>query len=225
MRFLRAFVVLCLCVSATGADGSGCSFVTQTSAATSPGSLDVEITADDKDDPIDGEIPVHMLFRLDGKIAEFAAGETVTCNGVSLTYAGLFGYSGSVPQVAPGGAYEFVYTRKGTAIKILLTAPERPRFTSPLTGTRVQRSNNLRITYVAAGDESIVGYAGDSTTGQEGSAQPDSGTYTGLDVTKLKAGPGSIGLIRKIVGTPLRTGFKSAHTTYRVSSSIDITWF
>jgi hypothetical protein len=225
IRFLYVVAAVCLCISTGGADTSFCVQGGKViSVDTSPGNLEVTIEVDDRAEPAEGEIAVHMRFDTPQGSVDFQSGETVTCNEVALSYDGPRGYSGLVPQVAPGDNYTFVYTRDGKPAKIIVPALQRPVLTNPTVGAAVQRSSSLNISYVAAQGDSICVRADDGIMQTEGLPQADSGTYTQLNVSRLKSGPGSIELTRTVRGTPPRNGFKSVLSKYQVSSSIDINW-
>jgi hypothetical protein len=102
--------------------------------------------------------------------------------------------------------------------------PERPVFISPTEGDPVTLSKNLTITYMQGTGTGVHAGAGDGVTGIAGDTEPDSGVYTSLDVSPLRAGPGSLLLTRKFEGTASGTAFQSVHTTYQSSSAITVTW-
>ncbi len=186
--------------------------------------LDLNISIIDTDaSPSDGKVPIIVQFFLNGTYVQLASNATVTCNGVTLTFGGL-GYAERVPLVSVGGTYNCAHTRNGVSTNVSVTVPPRPIFTSPSQGASVARSSNLTITYVAGSGSGVRGSAGDGSTGLGGNREPDNGTYTGLDVSSLKAGPGSIGLTREFTLTPSGTGFKSVKISYSSGSDIKITW-
>jgi hypothetical protein len=192
---------------------------------TSPGALDVRISVLDIY-PNQNDLAVIMQFLSGGNVVKFVNGETVTCNNVALSYNGLTsGYAGRVTQVAPGGKYRFVYTRSGTQTTVEVTAPPRPAILTPAANAQVPRTTNLTITYTSAGGAAVRGGASDasSSAGNPGE-QSDNGTYTGLDVSSLKAGPGLVSLTRILRSTDTSTAFKSVAVEYDVSSEIPVTW-
>ncbi len=192
---------------------------------TSPGALDVRISVLDVY-PNQNDLAVVMQFLSGGKVVKFATGETVTCDNVALSFNGLTsGYAGRVPQLAPGGKFQFVYTRSGTQTTVAVTAPPRPAILTPAANANVPRTTSLTITYTPAGGAAVRGSASDASAsaGSPGE-QPDSGQYTGLDVTSLKAGPGSVGLTRILRYTDTSTAFKSVAVEYTVSSDRPVTW-
>lgn len=163
-------------------------------------------------------------FLLNGSLVQFGGNVSVTCNGVALVWNGL-GYAGNVPVVPSGGTYTLVYTRNGSSTSMALIAPPHPTVTSPGSGATVARSTNLTITYVADGGSGIRGGAGDSSTGLGGNSEPDTGTYTGLNVSQLHAGPGSVNITRDFSPTVNGTGFKSAKGKISVNSAeVPVTW-
>src|SRR6266513_4618703 len=91
---------------------SSCNDPWVTPADTSAGALDVKASVIDIPNSSDGKNIVVMQFFSGGKTVKFAAGETVSCNGVPLHLNGLlFGYAERVLIVPVGGNYHFVYTR------------------------------------------------------------------------------------------------------------------
>lgn len=194
-------------------------------ADTSPGALDVKVSVLDTDAQ-QNTLAVVMQFFSGGSVAQFSGGETVTCNNVTLTFNGLVcGYAGRVPLLAPGGTYRFAYTRNGTQTAVDVTAPPRPAILTPPANATVARTTNLTIAYSAGGAAAVRGSASDGSTGLGGPGeQPDNGTYTGLDVSSLKAGPGSIGLTRILRFAQSGTAFKTAAVEYNVSADRPVTW-
>lgn len=186
--------------------------------------LDVNISIINTEaSPSDGKIPIIVQFFLNGTYVQLASNATVTCNGVTPTFGGL-GYADRVPLVPVGGTYNCTHTRNGIITNVSVAVPLRPVFISPTQGATVARSSNLTITYVAGSSSGVRGSAGDGSTGLGGNLETDNGTYTGFNVSSLKAGPGSIGLTREFTFTPSGTGFKSVKISYSSGSDIKITW-
>jgi len=186
-------------------------------------SLDVTIgVLDTTQNSSDGKVPVVVQFLLNGALVQFGSNAQVTCNGVTLAFNGL-GNAGRVPMVPPGGTYTVSYIHGGTTTAAVV-APARPVITSPAANSTVTRTNNLTISYVADGGVGVRPSAGDGSTGMSGSQQPDNGTATGLNVTSLHPGAGSVGLVREIKGPIGGTGFKSATSDYSVGIDEKVTW-
>jgi hypothetical protein len=186
--------------------------------------LDVKIAVlDTSQTPSDGKVPIVVQFVNAGRFVQLASNAAVTCNGVAMSFNGL-GYAARVPLVAVGGTYQCAHARNGQTTSASVTVPPRPVFVSPTQNASVARSTSLTITYVADSGTGMRASAGDGTTGLSGNVQPDNGTYTGFDVSTLKAGPGSIGLTRELKFTPSGTGFKSAEVTYSSGADINVTW-
>jgi hypothetical protein len=197
-----------------------------TPSDTSPANLDVSISVLDVDpNPSDHKVPVVVQFLFQGSLVQFNAGETVTCNGVSLTFNGL-GYAERVPIQSPGATYSFVYTRNGVNTNVNVPVPQRPLMLTPQNGATVPRTNSLTVTYVADSGSGIEAAASDGATGLGSQGvQPDNGTYSGFNVSQLKAGPGTISITRKFNTTPGGTGFKSAKVSYDCASQNHaVTW-
>jgi len=197
-----------------------------TPADTSAGALDVKASVIDLPGSSDGKNVVVMQFFSGGKPVKFAGGETVTCNGVTLTLNELlFGYAERVPIVPVGGTYHFVYTRSGTPTSLDLTVPARVVFTSPTAGATVTRNSNSTINYVADGGSGInASGSGPAGNLNRNVFQPDNGTYTGLDTTSFGAGAGELSLERRFEGAISGTAFHSASRQYDSWSSINVTW-
>lgn len=173
--------------------------------------------------PSDGKVPVIVTFQQAGKPVQLAGSNTVTCNGVALTWNGL-GYAARVPIVTAGGDLAVAHARAGVTTPVHVTVPSRPQVTSPTAGASLPRTTSLTITYVAAASAGVRPGAGDGATGLGGNEQPDTGTAT-LDVSQLKAGPGTVSVQRRLVASPSGTGFAGVATTYSISSvSIPVTW-
>lgn len=197
---------------------------TVTPADTSAGKLDVRISVIGSG-ASGSTLPVVMQFLSNGSAVQFTAGETVSCNGVTLDFNGLVvAYAGRAPVLPPGGTYTFVYKRMGTNTSVVVTVPPNPVILTPAVGATVIRTASLTLTYVPDSGASIRGGAGDPATGLSGNTQPDTGTYTGLNVTSMKPGPGTVDIVREFVLSPLSTGFKSAQTTYDASGTNAVTW-
>lgn len=224
VRVIRFSLFLGLFAGLLSCNPSSCNPVTP--ANTSPGALDVKIDFVDEPTTSDGKNLVAIQFLSGGSVVQFGNGETVSCNGVMLTYNGLvFAYAGRVPIQPVGGAYTFVYTRSGVNTTVALSVPPRPVFTSPASGATVARSNSLTIQYVAGMGTGVDAGASDGSTGiQRNVYEPDNGTYTGLDVSSLHVGTGTLSLTRKFDNMPSGTGFHSVQTTYRSVGNIAVVW-
>ena len=186
--------------------------------------LTATVTVVDVDEtPSDGKVPIVIQFFKAGKYVQLASGATVTCNGVNLPLGGL-GYAERVPIVAPGGSYNCLHSRAAVNSPINITVPARPVITAPAAGSTVTRSNNLTINYAADGGSGIRGGGGTSSTSQGHDLQNDTGTYTGLDVSGLGAGPGTVYITREFTSNIPGTGFISVELKYSSSKSINVTW-
>jgi hypothetical protein len=185
--------------------------------------LDVKITVIDvTENPSDGKVPVVMQFFLNGKYVKLAAGVSVTCNGVALTDNGI-GSAERVPLLSPGNQYVFRHVRNGTTTVVNVTASPRPVINAPAQNATVTRSSSLTINYVAGTGTGIRGGGSDPSTGLSGTVQADNGTYTGLNVSSLKAGPGTISITRESKNN-MSTGFKSTEINYSSGKSHNVTW-
>lgn len=174
--------------------------------------------------PSDGKVAVVMQFFDAGKFVKLGSNATVTCNGVTLVDHGL-GPAERVPLQPVGGTYVFQHSRNGVNATVSVTAPARPVFQPPtVTGATLPRTSNLVIHYVPGGGTSVRGSASDGTNSKNNN-QPDDGTHEGMDVSAFNAGPGTLGIVRKLDNNHSGGGgFASAESEYSVGSRINITW-
>jgi hypothetical protein len=181
------------------------------------------LVVDTQQNPPDGKAPIVVQFLYNGQVVELASSTNVTCNGIAMSWNGL-GYAERVPLVTPGGSYACSHIRAGVTTTVSVTAQPRPGITSPAQGATLSRATPLTVTYAPGGGTGVRAGAGDGSTGLSGNTQPDNGTYTGLNVSTLKAGPGSVDLVRESTPTPSGTGFVSAEAQYSSGFAITVTW-
>ena len=178
--------------------------------------LTIEPTIDDEDSaPADGKVPVVVQFFEGNEFVKFSSA-TLTINGVVVPY-GSMGYAARVPIVAAGNSMTFTYIRAGTTTQFNYRVPPRPTVTSPTTNQVVARSANLVITYVSANGQAVRPLASDTSLGATGVDQTDTGMAF-IDVTGLRSGAGTVGVVRRYVTTPPGSGFQSAAVTYAIAS-------
>lgn len=177
---------------------------------------------DTEANPSDGKVPIVIQFFSNGTFVQLAGSASVACNGNVMPWNGL-GYAARVPVVAPGGAYTCTHVRLGVTSSLSVTVPTRPVILSPAQGASVSRSASVVVTYVSDAGTGVRVSAGDASTGLGGNAQPDNGSGS-VDVSSLKAGPGSIGVVREFTFTSAGGGFQSATIVYSSGSDIDVTW-
>jgi hypothetical protein len=190
------------------------------------GDLAVGIHVIDTDaHPSDGKVPIFVQFFRAGTFVQLAGNATVTCNNVTMTWNGL-GYAERVPAVPIGSTYACVHRRNNVSSTATLTVPPRPTFITPGNGSTVPRSTNLTIGYVADGGVGMRATAGDGASAQGGAhePQPDNGTFTDLDTTGMRAGPGSVSLVRELSLSGVGPAFQSVTVTYRSGAQIQVTW-
>ncbi len=187
--------------------------------------LDVKLVIlDTTANPSGNMVPVAAQISFDGAVSQLGGGASVACNGVALGWNGLLGsYAGDVTLAS---SFSFAHTRNGVTTTATVTAPAaRPQILSPAPGAVVTRSTSLTLMYQQASSDGVRGLASDGTTGVDGNVQADNGRYTGLDVTRLHPGPGTVGLTREITGTLNGTGFQSATSDYTIGSpDVHVTW-
>lgn len=187
--------------------------------------LDVKISVlDFEPSPDDGKVPVIVQFFSEGKFIQLAPGATVTCNGITMPWAGLW-YAERIPLVAAGGTYTVRHTRAGIATNVSVNVPARPVITSPAAGATVTRTSNLTINYVAgSGSATVKGSAGQGQDkSASGNAQPDDGSYEGLNVSSFGVGAGTVSISRERKTNP-PSGFKSVEVTYSVGNRRNVIW-
>jgi hypothetical protein len=177
---------------------------------------------DTESSPSDGKIPIVIQFFSADVFVELAGSTAISCNGVAMPWNGL-GYAARIPLVAAGGTYDCRHVRSGVTASMLIIVPARPAILSPGAGASVARSASLAVTYVPGGGSGVRISAGDPSTGLGGNLEPDDGSGT-VDVSSLKAGPGSIGIVRESTFTPGGSGFQSASVAYSSGSRITVTW-
>lgn len=182
---------------------------------------------------------IHMKFFDDNNnFIEFAAGETIACNGRFLAFhdTNLLGlhvssYIGQVPISPVGARYTCVYTIPDGAKATILVLSRRPLvFVSPTPGARVtipKTTHQLAITYAQADGNSITGSAQDSTTQEAlGQSEQDAGTYIldSPDFSTFTPGAGTLSLTREWTSTPSNTGFQAVHVAYDFTSTVQVQW-
>lgn len=221
---MRSLLLATSLLLLSSANHCGDPYVTPTD--TSAGNLDVKAVVVDSPHSTDGKNIVVMQFSFGGKPVRFADGETITCNGVTLSLNSLvFGYAERVPMVSVGGTYHFVYTSGAVSTPIDLTVPSRVVFTSPVAGATVARSNNMTIQYLADGGTGVDASGSGPSGGLSRNVfEPDNGTYTGMNSSTFGVGAGELSLTRRFESSPGGTGFHSAKTQYDSISSIAVTW-
>jgi hypothetical protein len=220
-RIIHVALRICAAIGAVGCYNSATSIeivdVAASELAIRPSIIDSDPA------PSDGKVPVVVQFTRGNAFVQLAASNTVTCNGVALSWNGL-GYAERVPIVPAGGSLAVVYARAGVSTQVSVAVPVRPAVTSPASGAVLPRTPSLAIGYPAASSAGIRPGASDGATGLSGAEQPDTGTAT-LDVSKLRAGPGTVDISRRIVTSSAGAGFASVQITYSISSpAIHVTW-
>ncbi len=187
--------------------------------------LDVTFNVLDTDsNPSDGMVPIIVDVRVDGALVAIAATSTFTCDSVPLADTAL-GYAARVPLVEPGGDYTFAFTRQGVVTTVAIPAQTRPVITAPTGGASVTRSTSLSIAYGPGGGKSIVGFAAAGASTVLGTAEADTGAYTGFDVSTLTAGSGTLAVQRTLEVDLSGTGFQAAHQVLTTSSDdVPVVW-
>lgn len=181
------------------------------------GQLSIEPSIVDSDAaPADGKVPVVVQFFQQNEPVKLASG-TVSVNGVTLPW-GTAGYTARVPIVPPGSSLVFAYTHAGTTVQFPYQVPPRPTVVMPMVNDTVVRTLNLMITYVSSNSFGVRPIATDASgTGVAGGLQSDTGMAF-IDVSGMRPGQGSVGVLRHVVTTPPDNMFESATVTYDITS-------
>lgn len=203
-----------------------------------PGTLHVEITIRQESPTGTSASIAVKFFDANSNFIEFAAGETIACNGTFLAFhddafLGLHvdAYTGQVPMLPAGAHYTCVYTiPDGTKATILVPAQKPLVLLSPKPGATLaipKKTHTLSFTCTPANGSSLSGLARDSQ-GHEALGKPehDAGSYT-LDDTALSAfapGAGTVSLTRTWASAPSGTGFQSVKVAYELTSTLQVTW-
>ena len=180
---------------------------------------------DTEDTPADGKVPIVVQFLLNGTLVQLDQTTNISCNAVGMTWSSL-GYAGRVPVASPGDTYSCHHTRNGVDTMTSVVVPARPTILMPVNGATVSRSSSMTISYVADGETGMRATAGDPTSAQGGTHEPeaDNGTFTDLNTSGMQAGPGTISLVREFEFPGTGTGFQSVTVKYSSGAQIDVTW-
>jgi hypothetical protein len=172
--------------------------------------------------PADGMIPVVVQFFQSNEYVKLSTA-SLSINGVMVPF-GSMGYTTKIPIVPSGGSITFTHIRAGVTTQLVYRVPPRPTITSPAANEMVPLTASLMITYVSANGLAVLPIATDASLGTAGHEQPDNGMAF-LDVTGLRAGSGSVGLVRRYVTAQSGSGFQSAAVTYTITSlPTPVTW-
>jgi hypothetical protein len=199
--------------------------------------LDAEFKIIPVAEALSGIVVAIASFRENGVLVSLDGASSVSCNGVPLTSDpfGPSNLSAYVPGAAAGQNYTFALTRGSTTTTAAIPA-QQVVITSPSANASVTRSTNVTITYTPGGGVNISGSAvgpvlGAGSMTVNAGNQPDTGTYSGLDVLNgSQAGPfqpgaGTVRLKRKFENTHTGgAGFHSVKSTYEVARGIPVTW-
>lgn len=204
----------------------------------SPGKLRVEIIVQQRSSASSFAVLAVKFFDAHNNFIEFAAGETIACNGTFLAFhddafLGLHvdSYTGQIAVPPVGANYTCVYhIPDGTKATVIVPSQRPLVLASPMNGARMaipRTTHTLFMAYAPANGHAISGSAQDSQ-GHEvfGKSEPDSGHYT-LDDAALSTfapGAGVISLTREWTFAPPGTGFQSVDVKYDFISTVQVTW-
>lgn len=193
-------------------------------ADTTPANLDVNLTI--SPNPASPSfVTISALFVYQDVPVHFTHGETITCNGVPLTFQPNLYLSDQIPARKPNTPYTCIYSRDGAHTEFVFEAIPAPVFTTPKDGDTVARQSNFTITYTPFGNGATIQADADNGphTNERGGQQPDTGRFTGLNTLALRPGSGTITLTRSTTLT-LYTAFHSAKVQGSATTRIDVIW-
>ncbi|MBN2351293.1 MAG: hypothetical protein JXD23_01905 [Spirochaetales bacterium] len=132
----------------------------------------------------DSNIQVRAYARVGGPfgtLITMASGESLTCNGVTLTRGILYYYT-QFNAPAAGGSYEFVFHRVSEDVATTVTMPASPDAASTDPTTDYNEWDPLDVYWNAsgsqAGDTVEIDISGAAVSGFTRSSLPDNGSYT-----------------------------------------------
>lgn len=205
-----------------------------------PSKLHIEITIQQNLQASASATLLVKFFDANNNFVEFAAGETIACNGMFLAFQdsqflGLHAssYQGQVPIPPVGANYTCVYhIPDGTTATMRVPSQRPPMILSPRDGERITiptKAHTLSIAYVPINGDTVSGSARDSM-GHEATGSPEQmhapGTYTLNDslLSTFATGAGTIFLTREHTLTLADTGFQSVEVEYDLTSTVQMTW-
>jgi hypothetical protein len=212
---------------------SGCTLISSsritTPADVSPQVLDVAVAVNERVNTKDLAHPMtqmSLVFEYQGAAVLFAHDEQVVCDGIVLDNPSTIQFvSGRIPAKRPEEAYRCDYTAGRDTASLLLPVLAVPELIASQAGAHIAREQHFALIYTAADGTTMRGSAdnGPETAGVDGGQQRDTGTYTGLDTSKLHTGSGTVGLYRNRMTRPQST-FHSARLESEAVTLIPVTW-
>lgn len=203
-----------------------------------PGNLHVEITVR-QDSPAGTSAALAVkFFDANNNFVEFAAGETIACNGIFLAFhddafLGLHvdSYTGQVPVPPLGANYTCVYKiPNGTQATVSVPSRKPLVLLSPTPGAKIaipKKTHALAFTYTPASGSTLSGIARDNNGHESlGKSEQDSGSYIldDAELARFVPGAGTLSLTRTWTFAPSGTGFQSVSVAYDLTNTLQITW-
>lgn len=216
-----------------GGSGGGATSTATTSGSTNPaagppsGSAsgpDMKVTITDVSPAKDGDAQISVQVTQNGNAAQLPSGATLSCDKVGLSYASG-SYTTRVREVAAGGNYTFTYIAGGKTSHFTVQAALLPVFIQPMPGSSVARGSNLTVVYVAGTGSGVAVAASQGSNKVGGSSyEQDDGMYTGLNVSSLGKGAGTMTMTRRQESDVSLSGFHNVHSVYYITVTMAVTW-
>jgi hypothetical protein len=203
-----------------------------------PGNLHVEVTIQQSLPTSTSVFILVKFFDANDNFIEFAAGETIACDGTFLAFHDdaflgfhVDSYTGQVPVLPVGANYACIYKIPGGTQATITVPSQKPlALLSPANGAQVtipKKTHTLSMRYTPANGHTLSGSAQDSM-GREalGKSEQDSGIYT-LDDSEFStftSGAGTLSLTREWTFAPTNTGFQSVSVAYDTVDTVQVIW-
>ncbi len=184
----------------------------------------MKVTITDASPAKDGDAQGSVQVTQNGNVAHLPSGATLSCDKVALNYANA-SYAVCVREVAAGSNYTFAYSANGKASHFNVQAALLPVFIQPMPGSSVARASNVSVVYVAGTGSGVTVAAsqGSNTVGGK-SYEQDSGVFTGLNVSSLGKGAGTMTMTRRQESDVSLSGFHNVHSVYYITVAMAVTW-
>ncbi|HEY7124598.1 MAG TPA: hypothetical protein VH540_11650 [Ktedonobacterales bacterium] len=172
---------------------------------------------------------LNVSFTSQGGLVQFTAGESVSCNGMTLPGYGT-NFNLKVPsEVFSGKLVTCVYTSGKTSATFSFTAPLAPVILSPKENARVPHSKRTPVTYRISQDREFYVIAIGPTTGGMTKAWTPTATRQPnpvlLDTSAFQPGAGSIAMNQLFPLSDLRgPDFQSVQGNGGAEYEIQVTW-
>lgn len=177
---------------------------------------------------IPGMLGVSASFAYQGVFVQFAHGEHVVCNGVTLHFVSN-DFSANIPDVPANHDLSCSYLdARGNQTTVDFKLLDRPTILSPKAGATVARTKDFSISYIAESVSQVQANVDAFTSSDKavGVTCLDSHVQGNLscDITSLPPGPGQIQLIFSSDVRIPDTGFHSARLSLDSLTNVNVTW-